>query len=123
MADLERVLADQYPAGSLTTYTAFKRWQKEQGGITLTSGIAIKTDDRSQAKITGAYLATQINPAVTTAWQAADGSVQDLTAAQIEAMNSELLTHINGCFADLGRSPGGYCRRLNHDARADRRRV
>jgi hypothetical protein len=99
MQELHAVLAVQHPPGSLETYNAFKRWEKEQGGITLSFGMPIKTDDRAQAKITGVYAAQQVNPAVTTPWHAADGSVRDLTAAEMEAMNIELLTHINNCFA------------------------
>jgi hypothetical protein len=99
MADLQVVLADQYPPGTLETYTAHKRWQKEQAGITLTSGMPIKTDDRAQAKISGAYFAAQEVPTVVTPWHAADGTVHDLDATQISAMNNELLTHINNCFS------------------------
>jgi Domain of unknown function (DUF4376) len=99
MADLEVVLAEQYPPGTLRTYTAFKRWQKEQAGITLTSGMPIKTDDRAQAKITGAYTAAQVDPTIVTPWAAADGTVHDVDGAQITSMNYELLTHINNCFS------------------------
>jgi len=99
MGELYDVLALQFPPGSLTTYTASKRWQKEQGGITLSFGMPIKTDDRAQAKITGVYAAQRVNPAVSTPWHAADGTVHDLTAAQMDAMNNELLTHINNCFS------------------------
>jgi Domain of unknown function (DUF4376) len=99
MQELEQVFAAQYPRGSLTTYTWYRRWRMEQGGITLTSGMPIKTDDRSQAKISGIYLAAQISPAVTTPFSAADGTVHQLTAEDIEAMNIELLTHINRAFS------------------------
>lgn len=98
-AELQKVLDPYNLFVSLQGYTAFKRWQKEQGGITLASGIPIKTDDRSQAKITGAYSAAVELPTVVTPWAAADGSVYPLDGAQIVAMNNELLTHINNCFA------------------------
>ncbi|HVG51535.1 MAG TPA: DUF4376 domain-containing protein [Xanthobacteraceae bacterium] len=98
MAELEAIFAVQYPRGSLKTYSNYKRWQKEQAGITLASGMPIKTDDRAQAKISGVYFAAQVNPAVITPWHAADGSVHELTAAQMEEMNRELITHINACF-------------------------
>jgi hypothetical protein len=99
MEDLRIVLAEQYPPGTLETYTAHKRWQKEQAGITLSAGWPIKTDDRSQAKITGVYAAIQVNPAAVTPWAAADGSVHDVSQAEITAMNTDLLTHINNCFS------------------------
>lgn len=98
-ADLRAMFAEHYPGGMLDTYTASKRWQKEQAGITLASGMPIRTDDRSQAKITGTYTAVKVKPTATTPWHAADGTVHQLDAAQIEQMNVELLTHINNCFS------------------------
>ena len=98
-AELESVFAAQYPGGSLPTYTAFKRWEREQAGMALSSGMPIKTDDRSQAKITGVYAAAQAMPTVTTTWHAADGTTHPLDATQIIAMNEELLIHIDDCFA------------------------
>jgi hypothetical protein len=83
----------------LTTYSRQARWNKENVGITLTSGMPIETNDRAQAKITGVYVAQQIDPAVATPWHAADGTVWQLDAAAIEAMNRELLIHINNCFS------------------------
>jgi uncharacterized protein DUF4376 len=99
MEELEAVFAQHYPPGSLKTYAAFRRWQKEQAGITLASGMPIETDDRAQAKISGAYFAAQEVPTVVTPWHAADGVVYPLDSAAIIAMNNELLTHINNCFS------------------------
>jgi hypothetical protein len=98
-AALQEVLTPFNIFVTLQGYSALKRWQKEQGGITLSSGMPIKTDDRSQAKITGAYSAAVELPTVVTPWAAADGNVYPLDGAQIVAMNNELLTHINNCFA------------------------
>jgi hypothetical protein len=98
-AELQTVLQPYNIFVTLQGYTAYKRWLKEQGGIVLSFGMPIETDDRAQAKITGVYSAQQINPAVLTAWHAADGTVHQLDAAQMEAMHIELLTHINDCFA------------------------
>jgi Domain of unknown function (DUF4376) len=99
MDELEAVFAEHYQPGMLKTYNAFKRWQKEQAGITLESGMPIKTDDRAQAKITGVFVAAQELPTMTTPWSAADGTVHQLDATDIVAMNNELLTHINNCFS------------------------
>ncbi|UEM11979.1 DUF4376 domain-containing protein [Bradyrhizobium barranii subsp. barranii] len=98
-ADLRSMFAEHYPGGMLDTYTASKRWLKEQAGITLESDMPIKTDDRAQAKISGAYFAAQASSAVITPWHAADGAVYQLSATDIEQMNVELLTHINACFS------------------------
>jgi hypothetical protein len=91
-------LAVQYPPGTLETYCAFKRWTKEQGGLTLTSGMPIATDDRAQAKINGVVLAASTNPSFTTQWHAADGSYWPLDKTKIDAMSGELQAHINNCF-------------------------
>jgi hypothetical protein len=101
-AELQKVLDPFNLFVTLQGYTAFKRWQKEQGGIMLASGMPITTDDRSQAKITGAYSAAVELPTVVTPWAAADGNVYPLDGAAIVAMNNELLTHINNCFAISG---------------------
>jgi hypothetical protein len=98
MQELQDVLGEQYPPGTLVTYNAFKRWQKEQAGITATSGMPLKTDDRSQAKINGVYLALQASPGSTTQWHAADGTYWSLAQADVEAMSADLQTHINNCF-------------------------
>jgi Domain of unknown function (DUF4376) len=97
--ELYAMFAVRYPRGALTTYAWDCRWRKEQAGITLSSGMPIKSDDRAQAKITGAYTAALVKPDMVTQWQAADGTVHDLDAAQITQMNYDLLTHINNCFA------------------------
>jgi hypothetical protein len=99
MAALEQVFAAQYPPGMLQTYCVFKRWQKEQGGLTLTSGMPLKTDDRSQAKVNGAVLAATADQNFTTQWHADDGSYWPLDAAGVTAMSAELQAHINNCFA------------------------
>ena len=110
MDELREVLAVQYPPGTLETYTGFKRWHKEQGGITLTSGMPIETNDRAQAKISGAMLAAKYPPAsakappggggiaFTTKWHAADGTVWPLDTPAIVAMNDALQLHIDQCF-------------------------
>ena len=95
---------------NLTYYSLYKRWQKEQGGITLVSGMPIETDDRAQAKISGVMLAVLNSatalappgsglPNYSTSWHAADDTVWPIDANMIKAMNNELQNHINVCFA------------------------
>ena len=98
-AALQWVLEPNNLFVNLYYYTLNKRWRTEQGGITLASGMPIKTDDRAQAKITGVYIATKEQPAVVTPWQAADGTVWELDAAAMHELHVALLTHINNCFA------------------------
>lgn len=88
-----------YTHSQLRAYSDDARWRKEQGGIVTTAGFPIKTDDRSQAKITGVFNAGQIEPSVVTPWRCADGTVRQLDAPAMAAMNEDLLVHINNCFA------------------------
>ena len=102
-----------YTQGQLKAYTADARWRKEQGGITLAFGMPIETNDRAQAKISGAMLAAKYppaptkappgggGPAFTTKWHAADGTIWPLDTLQIVAMTGELQLHIDQCFEAL----------------------
>ena len=99
MEELEAIFGVHYPRGSLTAYTAWSRWMKEQAGMTTTSGIPVKTDDRSQAKINGTRLVAMQNPALVTRWRASDGTYHDVDSAGIIAMSDDLQIHINNCFA------------------------
>lgn len=98
MAELEAVMAAQYPPGMLTTYTRFKRWEKEVGGITTSLGFPIKTDDRAQAKINGARIAASANKVQSTIWHAADGTLHTVDDAAIQKISDELQLHIDNCF-------------------------
>jgi hypothetical protein len=88
-----------YTTDQLKAYSENKRWAKEQGGVTLTAGQPIKTDDRSQAKINGAKLmaidkTTTYNPF----WHFADDSIVQLNSNDVLAMSNDLQTHIENCF-------------------------
>ena len=99
-----------YSKDQLKAYSGDARWRKEQGGITLASGMPIETDDRAQAKISGAMLAAKYPPAsakappggggitFTTKWHAADGTFWPLDTPMIEAMSGALQSHIDLCF-------------------------
>jgi hypothetical protein len=99
-ASLQEVLGPYGLFANLTYYCINARWQKEQGGMTLTSGMPIMTDDRAQAKINGVMLAAQYpsGPPFTTQWHAADGSFWPLDTPAVIAMSGELQAHINQCF-------------------------
>lgn len=101
---------DTYSKDQLKAYCYDARWRKEQGGITLASGMKIETDDRAQAKISGAMLAAKYppaptkappgggGPAFTTKWHAADGTIWPLDTPGIVAMSGALQSHIDQCF-------------------------
>lgn len=97
-AALQAILEPYNMFANLQYYTVNKRWRTEVGGITATAGFPIRTDDRSQAKLTGLYTASQENPAVITQYHAADNTVQQIDAAGMLQLHIDLLTHINFCF-------------------------
>lgn len=81
----------------LTAYAAAARWQKEIGGIVV-GGAPIATDDRSKQMIIGARLAADADPAWTTQWVGADGSVHPVNAAAMIAISDAVQAHVNACF-------------------------
>jgi hypothetical protein len=97
-ASLQDVLEPHGLFANLKYYTVNRRWRKEQGGIVATAGFPIRTDDRSQAKITGLYTASKEVPTVVTPYHAANHTVQELDATAMYQLHSDLLTHINFCF-------------------------
>lgn len=77
---------------------AQKRWEKETGGIEV-NGLQIKTDVASQAKITGAYATSLLNPDIVIDWKGANGWIQ-LDKTAIEAIASAVSQHVQQCFTE-----------------------
>lgn len=75
---------------------AARRYQAETAGITV-NDMAVATDDRSQALITGAALQALIDPEYSLQWKTAAGFVQ-LTGQQILALASTVRAHVQACF-------------------------
>lgn len=75
---------------------AARRYQAETAGITV-EDMAVATDDRSQALITGAALQALIDPEYSLQWKTATGFVQ-LTGQQILALASTVRAHVQACF-------------------------
>ena len=65
----------------VAAYAATKRYAVEVGGVAI-AGIAMPTDRDTQAKLTAAFLLSQVNPTTTFSWKTAAGFVT-LTAVQI----------------------------------------
>ena len=79
------------------TEIARARYAAECGGITV-SGVTIATDRQSQALITGAALAAQLDPEYSVVWKCAEGFVP-LTAEQILTAAQAVRDHVEACFA------------------------
>ena len=74
------------------------RYTKETAGITL-NGAGIKTDLESQAKISGAWSAAQMNPAILIDWKGENGWIQ-IDAATITAIAMAVANHVQACFSN-----------------------
>ncbi len=84
-------------ADVLRAYSAAARFAKETGGIKV-GNAPIATDRESQAMITGALAGAQLNPNITAAWKTTSGFVT-INAAQINAIATAVLAHVQACFA------------------------
>lgn len=96
LEELKEVFVANYPAGSLDTYTAAKRYERETGGITI-AGATIATDDRSKLMITGARIKAESDSSFTTTWKTRDGRIS-LDAPTIINISNAVLSHVNECF-------------------------
>lgn len=76
---------------------ADRRWRAETGGGIL-SGVPIKTDRDSTAKITAAYVQAVANPSFTVRWKVDTGVFITLDAATIIAIGDAVTAHVQACF-------------------------
>lgn len=96
LAELQAVFAAQYPAGSLATYNAARRFDVETGGIDV-DGARIATDRPSQAMISGAFNFASANPDALVQFKTAEGFLE-LNAAQIKVIASLVGAHVQALF-------------------------
>lgn len=85
----------------LLAYAADLRWRIETGGITV-NGVSVRTDEKSQAKISGAVIlltADQTIPAID--WEAQPGVWVSLDAATMQAIGIAVGRHVQACFTAL----------------------
>lgn len=94
----EAVAHPPEPEPDLAAYAAERRWRAETGGIEV-SGMSVRTDRESQALITGAALAAQLDSNLTLRWKCADGSFVTLDASQLIAVAQTVAAHVQACFA------------------------
>jgi hypothetical protein len=90
----------EYTKVQLHAYQILVRYNKEQGGMTLSSGMPIKTDDRSQAKINGLrHIAEVKGSGFTTQFHADDDNFYNMIASDIISMSDQLQVHVDNCFS------------------------
>jgi hypothetical protein len=78
---------------------AANRYAAETGGTTF-NGVAIRTDEASQAKVSGAFNLAQINPSMVFQWKTASGAWVQLSATQITALGNAVGAHVQGCYTN-----------------------
>ena len=86
-------------SAKLKAHAAMRRWEREQGGITLPGNIMVATDTAAQVKI--AELRRRVaagEVAVPFSFKAASGWV-DLSEATIIAVDQAVAVHIQDCYA------------------------
>lgn len=96
MQSLLGVLAEQYPAGSLQTYLAARRYLFETGGIVV-AGAKVDTSRESQSMIANAYAYVQASGAASVTYKAVSGWVT-LSADEIKALALAVGAHVQDAF-------------------------
>lgn len=85
----------------LMAYAADLRWRIETGGI-LVAGTSVRTDEKSQSKITGAVQLLAADPTLAAIdWEAQPGVWVSLDAATMQAIGIAVGRHVQACFTAL----------------------
>ncbi|CAM5577332.1 hypothetical protein MAUB1S_09713 [Mycolicibacterium aubagnense] len=85
----------------LMAYAADKRWRVETSGITV-GGEEIRTDEKSQNRVTGAALLALSDPElVTIDWEALPGVWIEVSAATMKSIGIAVGRHVQACFTVL----------------------
>lgn len=85
----------------LIAYAADKRWQIETGGISV-SGAEIRTDEKSQNRVSGAALLALSDPELGTIdWEAMPGEWVTVDKADMIAIGIAVGRHVQACFTAL----------------------
>ncbi|MFG1283396.1 DUF4376 domain-containing protein [Xanthobacter autotrophicus] len=88
-------------SADLLAYAADKRWLVETGGIVV-SGESIRTDEKSQAKITGALQLLAADQTITGIdWEAQPGVWVTLDAITMKNIGVAVGRHVQACFSTL----------------------
>lgn len=89
------------PVGTLLAHAAQRRWEIETGGIEV-AGQMIRTDDLSQAKISGACVLLSNDPDVASIdWEAQPGTWVTLDRATMVGIGIAVGRHVQRCFSSL----------------------
>lgn len=85
----------------LLDYAADKRWQVEKGGVDV-GGAQIRTDEKSQNRISGAALLALSDADLETIdWEAQPGIWIEVSAETMKAIGIAVGRHVQACFSTL----------------------
>lgn len=85
----------------LNNYASAKRWQVEIGGVSV-AGTPVRTDEKSQAKITGAIQLLAADPTIASIdWEAQPGIWEALDAETMKTIGIAVGRHVQACFTCL----------------------
>lgn len=77
-----------------------RRWQAENAGVTV-GGVRIRTDERTQAKVSGALQLMELNPAIEALdWEATPGVFAALDQSALVAVGLAIGAHVQACFTN-----------------------
>lgn len=85
----------------MKAYAADKRWRVETGGLVV-NGVSIRTDEKSQNKLSGAVQLISADPSLTSVdWEAQPGVWMAVDASSITAIGVAVGRHVQQCFSTL----------------------
>lgn len=97
----QRDLADAVPPtkAQLKSYAADRRWRKETGGVTLPSGVIVRTDDAAQRKVAELRRRAKAGEIPLPFGFKAETGWIDADLPAIEAIDQAIAAHVAGCYA------------------------
>jgi len=73
------------------------RFRQEVKGVTV-NRVSVRTDRESQATLTGAYVAVQLDPTRLIKWKGSDGIWTQIDKATVETLARVVADHVQACF-------------------------
>jgi hypothetical protein len=100
MADLEAVLREVYPRGTMKTAAADARFRKASGGVIIQSlsPAAFLSDPTSRNTMASALSYARDNPGATTQWKMSDGTFITVIEADLQNMVNTTAGFVQSCF-------------------------
>jgi hypothetical protein len=96
-AELEDVLRQHYPPGSLNSYNASERYNKLNNGVVI-NGTPFASDAVTRSSLNTAYIYSQGNQGATFSWKLPDGSFITLNKQQIAQLQAAVSDFGQKCY-------------------------